>query len=63
MPRETRRLLGSTEKVIAKDENAENVPKLEIGDVILLHCNVVNNSYEKASKVLFTFLPDKQFGQ
>ena len=44
MPRETRRLLGSTEKVIAKDTNAENVPKLEIVDVILMHCNVVNNS-------------------
>ena len=63
MPRETRRLLGSTEKLIAKDTNAENVPKLEIVDVILMHCNVVNNSYEKASKVLFTFVPDKQFGQ
>ena len=63
MPRETRRLLGSTEKLIAKDTNAENVPKLEIVDVILMHCNVVNNSYEKASKGLFTFVPDKQFGQ
>ena len=54
MPRETRRLLGSTEKVIAKDTNAENVPKLEIVDVILMHCNVVNKSYEKASKVSFS---------
>ena len=63
LSKETRRLLGSTEKVITKDTNAENVPKLEIVDVILMHCNVVNNSYEKTSKVLFTFVPDKQFGQ
>ena len=57
------KLLGSTENAIAEDKNSENVPKLEIADVILMHCNVVNNNYQQASKVLFTFLPDKQFGQ
>ena len=57
------RLLGSPEKVIAKDKNGENVTKLEIVDVILMHCNVVNNSSQQASKILFTFVPDKQFGQ
>ena len=55
------KLLGSTKKVIAKDKNGENVPKLEIR--ILMHCHVVNNNYQKALKVLFTFVPDKQFGQ
>ena len=42
---ETMRLLGSTEKVVAKDKNSENVPKLEIVDVILMHCSVLNNNY------------------
>ena len=63
MSKGTTRLLGSTRKVIDKDENGENVPKSEIADVILMHYNVVNNSYQQASKVLFTFVPDKQFGQ
>ena len=39
------------------------MPKLEIIDVILIHCNLVNNSYQQVSRFLFTFLPDKQFGQ
>ena len=63
LSKETMKLLGSTEKFIDKDKNGENVPKLEIVHVILMHCNVVNNSYQQASKVLFTFVPDKQFGQ
>ena len=42
---ETMRLLGSTEKVVAKDKNSENVPKLEIVDVILMHYSVLNNNY------------------
>ena len=57
------RLLGSTENVIAKDNNGENVPKLEILVVILMHCNVVNNSYQQVSKVLFKFVADKELGQ
>ena len=57
------RLLGSTEKVTARDKNGETVPKLEIPDVILMHCNVPNNSFQKVSKVLFTFVPDIKFGQ
>ena len=45
-----------------KDKD-EDVPKLESVEVVLLHCNLVNNSYQQASKVLFTFVPNKQFGQ
>ena len=41
----------------------EDVPKLEYVEVVLVHCNLVNNSYQQASKVLFTFVPNKQFGQ
>ena len=57
------KLLGSTEKVIAKDKNGENVAKLEIAYETLMHCNGVNYNYQQASKVLFMFVPDKQFGQ
>ena len=56
-------LLGSTEKVIAKNKNDENVRKLKNVDILLIHCNIVSNNYQQASKVLFTFVPDKQFGK
>ena len=39
------------------------MPKLEPVEVVLVHCNLVNNNYHQASKVLFTFVPNKQFGQ
>ena len=48
---------------IDADKNSENVPRLENVEVILVHCNLVNNSYEQASRVLFTFAPNKQYGQ
>ena len=57
------KLLGSTKKVVDKDENSENVPKLESVEVVLVHCNIVKNDYQHASKVLFGFVPNKQFGQ
>ena len=57
------KLLGSTKSKITKDENGENVPYLEITEVILIHCNVVNNSYQQNSRVLHTFVPRKSFGQ
>ena len=46
-----------------KDKNGENVPYLEITEVLLIHCNVVNNSYQQNSSVLYTFVPNKSFGQ
>ena len=57
------KLLGSTKKDVNKDKDEEDVPKLESVEVILVHCNLVNNSYQQASKVLFTFVPSKQFSQ
>ena len=60
---ETMKLLGSTKKVVDKDKNGENVPKLEIVEVVLIHCNLVKNDYQHTSKVLFTFVPNKTFGQ
>ena len=60
---ETMKLLGSTAKVVDKDKNGENVPKLESVEVVLVHCNLVKNDYQHPSKVLFTFVPNKKFGQ
>ena len=57
------RLLGSTKKDVDSDKNSENVPKLESVEVVLVHCNLVKNDYQHTSKVLFSFVPDKQLGQ
>ena len=60
---EIMKLLGSAKKDVDKDKDGEDVPKLESVEVLLVHCNLVNNTYQKASKVLFTFVPSEQFGQ
>ena len=57
------KLIGSTQSEIAKYENSENVPHLEITKVILAHCNVVNNNSQQNSRVLYTFFPNELFGQ
>ena len=59
---ETMKLLGSTENEITKDKNSENIPHLEITEVVLFHCNIVNNDYQQDSKVLYTFVLNKPFG-
>ena len=56
------KLLGSTKNKITKDKNGENVPHLEITEVVLIHCNIVNNDYQQDSKVLYTFASNKPFG-
>ena len=60
---ETMKLLGSTKKDVDSDKNSENVPKLESVEVVLVHCNLVKNDYQHSSKVLFSFVSNKQFGQ
>ena len=60
---ETMRLLGNTKKDVNADKNSENVPKLESVEVVLVHRNLVKNDYQHTSKVLFSFVPNKQFGQ
>ena len=55
------KLLGSTKDIIDADKNSENVPRLENVEVVLVHCNLVNNSCQQHSRVLFTFV--QQFGQ
>ena len=56
------KLLGSTKNKITKDKNGENVPHLEITEVVLVHCNIVNNDYQQDSRVLYTFVPNKPLG-
>ena len=60
---ETMKLLGRTKKDVDQDKDGEDVPKLESVEVVLVHCSLVNTNYEQASKVLFTFVPNKRFGQ
>ena len=61
---DTTTLLGSTENKITEDKNGENVPHLEIIEVVLVHCNIVNNDYQQDSRVLCTeyCVPSKPFG-
>ena len=56
-------MLGITEKDVDQDKDGANVPKIESVEVVLVHCNLGNNNYQQASKVSFTFVPNKQFGQ
>ena len=57
------KLLESTNKnKITKNENGGNVPHLEVTEVVLIHCNVVNYSYQQNSRLLQTFVPNKSFG-
>ena len=56
------KLLESTENRIAKDKNGENIPHLEITEVVLVHSNIVNNDQQQNSRVLYTFVPNKPFG-
>ena len=59
---ETMKSLGSTKNNITEDKNGENVPHLEINEVVLVHCNIVSNDYQQDMAVLLTFAPDKPFG-
>ena len=52
---ETMKLLGSADSKITKDKNGENVPHLEVAELILIHCNLVNNDYQQDSRIFFTF--------
>ena len=55
------KLVGSTSRKISKNENGESFPYLEVAEVVLIHCNVVNNSYQKNLRVLYTFVLNKLF--
>ena len=57
------KLLGSTKSKITQDETDENLPHLENTKVVLIQCNIVNNDYQQDFRVLYTFVPNKSFGQ
>ena len=59
---EAMKLLGSTESKITKDKSGENVPHLEVAELVSAHCNLVNNDYQQDSRILYTFVPNKTFG-
>ena len=56
------KLLGSSKNKITKNKNGKNVSHLEITEVLLVHCDIVNNDYQQDSRVLYTFVPNKPFG-
>ena len=56
---ETMELLGSTECKITGEKSHENVPHLEFNELVLIHCNIVDNSYQQNSRILYTFVPNK----
>ena len=58
----TMKLLGRTKCKITKDKNGENVPHLEVVELVLVHCSLVNNDYQQDSRILLTFVPSKTFG-
>ena len=59
---ETMKLLPSAANKITKDKNSENVPHLEVVELVLVHCNLVNNNYQQHSRIVCTFVPNKTFG-
>ena len=59
---ETMKLFGNTESKITKDKNGEKLTHLEIVELVLVHCNLVNNDYQQDSRILYTFVPNKTFG-
>ena len=56
------KLLGGTESKTTKVKNGENVPHLEIAELVLIHCNLYNNNYQQNSRILYIFAPNKPFG-
>ena len=57
------KLLGGNKSKIAQDKSGENMPNLKITQVVSVHCNIVNNDYKQDSRALYTFIPNKLFGQ
>ena len=57
------KLHGSTESKVFKDKNSENVPHLEVVELVLVYCNLANNDYQQDSRILYTFFPNKPFNK
>ena len=54
--------LENTKSKITKDKNGENVPHLEIVELVLAQCNLVNNDYQEDSRISYTSVPNKPLG-
>ena len=55
------KLFGSTKKLMDKTKNGESVPNLEVVEVVLVQCNLVDNQYQQKSEVWYTFMPNKYY--
>ena len=60
---EAMKLFGSIKNKITKNKNRENMPHLEIAELVLVHYNIVNNNYQQNSRILHTYFPNKLFRQ
>ena len=60
---ETMKFIGSTKSNITKYKNDKNTSYLKIAEVVLFHCNIDSDNYQQKSRVLYTFVPNKSFGQ
>ena len=56
------KLFASIESTITENKNGENIPHLEIAELVLIHCNIVDNNYQQNSRIIYTFVPNKPFG-
>ena len=59
---ETTESHGNTDNKITRDKNGENIPHLQVTEVLLVHCSIFNNDYQQDSRILYTFVPNKPFG-
>ena len=62
MTPKTTKLVRSSKSKIAKEESSENVPYLEVNELLLMHYNIANNNYQQTSKILYTFITKKSLG-
>ena len=60
---QTMNLPGTTKSKINKYENGQNMPRLKIIEVVLIHCNIVYDNFQQDSRVFYVFVPNKSFGQ
>ena len=58
---ETMKLFGSIKKLIDKTKSGEKLPSLEVAEVFLVQCNLVDNNYQQKSEVLYAFTLNKSY--
>ena len=53
--------LKQSNYLVAQKSNREKVPSIEVAEVVLVQCNLVDNQYQQKSEVLYTFAPNKSY--